>query len=163
MPRDEDETLRNGARTASALKGGPHGGSGGHNTGKGRTPVQHAIAQRAARQAGKPPAFWDHDDDDSLNNGDDVSTEFSEFPKHVYPWGKEGDPRKWRWVHVNNEAEEAEAMAQGDVQEREGDKRERLLAIGEVKGLKLDRRWGLDKMEAAIVAAGHDPGLDPSK
>lgn len=161
MPRDEDETLRNGARTASALKGGPHGGSGGHNTGKGRTPVQHAIAQRAARQAGKVPAFWDHDDDNGLDGGN-VSTDFSEFPKHVYPWGRE-PPNHLRWIQVENEGEEAEAMAQGDVQEREGDKRERLLAIGEVKGLKLDRRWGLDKMEAAIVAAGHDPGLDPSK
>lgn len=159
MPRDERETLRNGARTASALKGGPHGGSGGHNRGPGRTPAQHAIIQRAARLAGKPN-FWDSDDDDSLDGGN--VTEYAEYPKHVYPWGRE-KPNHLRFIEVNNLAEEEEAMASGDVTEREGDKRARLIAIGEVKGLKLDGRWSLDKMEAAIVAAGHDPSLDPSK
>ena len=160
MPRDERETARNGARTAVALKGGPHGGSGGHNPGKGRTPVQHAIIQRAARQAGNKPSFWDHDFDNGLDGG--TVTEYAEYPKHVYPWGRE-KPNHVRSILVQNADEEAEALAQGDVQEREGDKRSRLLAIGDVKGLKLDGRWSLDKLEAAITAAGHDPGLDPAK
>lgn len=158
MPRsdDDDDWGRNGARTARAAKDGGSGGSGGHTKGNGRQAGKSPPARSALARINRK--LWDHDDPD--DGGGDV-TEYQEFPKHVYPWGREGDNRT-RYVLVNSSDEEAEAMAQGDVAEREGDKRTRLLAIGEVKGLKLDGRWSLDKLEAAIVAAGHDPALDPS-
>ncbi len=160
MPDDEKLSLRNGARTTRAVKGSGHTAGGGHNPGAGRSIVQHAIIERAQRMAGKKPSFW-HDDDDD-DGGGAVVADYQEYPKHVYPWGREGENRL-RYVHVNNAAEEAEAMAQGDAFESDADKHARLLAIGKVKGLKLDGRWSDDKLEAAIVAAGHDPGLDPSK
>ncbi len=157
MPRDEDEWGRNGGRTARAAKDGGHGGSGGHTKGNGR-PAGKAPPSRSALAAINRK-LWDHDDPD---DGGGTVTEYAEYPKHVYPWGRD-DPRTARHIQVNSLAEEEEAMAQGDVAEREGDRRRRLMAIGEVKGLKLDGRWALDKMEAAIIAAGHDPSLDPSK
>ncbi len=158
MPRDEDEWGSNGSRTRTSVKANSHSKGGGHVVNPrpvGKTPPSRSAMAAINRK------LWDHDDP-ADGGGTVADYQFQEYPKHVYPWGREGVNRL-RYVHVENAEEEAQAMAQGDVQEREGDKRDRLLAIGEVKGLKLDRRWGLDKMEAAIVAAGHDPGLDPSK
>jgi hypothetical protein len=158
MPRDEDEWGRNGGRTRVSVKANSHSKGGGHVVNA--RPVGKAPPSRSALAAINRK-LWDHDD--PADGGGTVEYQYQSYPKHVYPWGQEGDPRKWRWVHVNNEAEEAEAMAQGSVSENDDAKRERFLAIGKVKDLKLDGRWALDKMEAAIIAAGHDPKLDPSK
>lgn len=86
-----------------------------------------------------------------------MPTPYQEFPKHVYPWPD--DPK--RYIQVRNEAEEAEAMAQGALVRPE-DERKRLVAIAEVGGLtRFDRRWGIDRMIAELKNAGLNPDANP--
>lgn len=156
MPHREDDWGRNGGKTRTSVRANSHSKGGGHTVSA--RPAGKAPPSRSALAAANRK-LWDHNDPD---DGGGTVTEYAEFPKAVYPWGRE-PPNHVRAIIVQNAGEEDEAMAQGDMQEREGDKRTRLLAVGEVKGLKLDGRWSIDKLEAAISAAGHDPGLDPSK
>lgn len=81
---------------------------------------------------------------------------YQEYPKHVYP---NPDDRK-AFVVVNSEAEETEAMG-GKKIVREEDEKRRLIALAEVKGVKVDRRWSAEKMVHAITEAGFDASLDP--
>lgn len=80
---------------------------------------------------------------------------YQEYPKWVHPEGKPP-------LIVRDADEEATAMG-GDPVVREADERKRLLAVAEVKGVKVDRRWSLDNLKAAIIGAGFDPTLDPFK
>ena len=80
--------------------------------------------------------------------------EFVEFPKHVIVAG--------RTITVNSEAEEAEALSQGKVV-REEDERKRMLAVADLYGLQVDKRWRLDRIAEVIRNAGYDPEFDPSK
>jgi len=99
---------------------------------------------------------WDNKDG---WRGEDVTTAYQEYPKHVYPWSD--DPK--RYVMVRNEAEEAEAMAQGQVIRTE-DERKRLVAVAEVGGLtKFDGRWSIDRMTTELKNAGLDPTANPFK
>ena len=159
----EEDTYGARAKATNARGAKGHKNGGGRNPGKGRTPQQVAAAVRALRAQGKQvPSFWDHDDDDQLADGGNV-TEFQEYPKAVYPEGMEGNSRHWRSVMVKSREEEAEAMATSELAENDDDKRARLLLIGDVAGLKLDKRWSLDNLRAAITSAGLDPSADPTK
>ncbi len=80
--------------------------------------------------------------------------EFVEYPKHVTIDGKV--------IVCNDEDEEAQALASGKVV-REEDERARMIAVADLYEIKVDKRWGLDKMAKAIRDAGHDPEHDPSK
>lgn len=80
---------------------------------------------------------------------------FREFPKHVIVNG--------RTFTCNNEDEEIQAMAEGK-RVTGDDERKRLMEIVKIKNVPgVDGRWGLEKIEAAIRNAGHDPAFDPSK
>jgi hypothetical protein len=81
--------------------------------------------------------------------------EFQEYPKHVYPNGPDKP-----YVEVRSEAEEAEAMGSGSVV-REEEEQERLVQVATIKGVKIDKRWGVKRLRDEIKAAGFDPDLDP--
>lgn len=84
--------------------------------------------------------------------------EFREYPKWVYPKGT-GKPG----IVVANEDEEVAAMKTGVAPVREADEIKRLIGVADVKGVSVDKTWGVAKLTAAIEAAGFDPALDPSK
>ena len=80
---------------------------------------------------------------------------FHEYPKHVVVNG--------RTFVCQNEEDETEAQATGNLVS-ETDERARLMAVVKVKNVPgVDGRWKLERIEAAIRNAGHDPALDPSK
>lgn len=139
MARDDDEERGGGRnpKTARAIRILGHAAAGGH-------------AHR-----GKQTDAWDEDDDEAETGGD---MPFYEYPKHLHLW----DDEPARFIQVENAGEEAEAREKFAVV-RPGEDRKRLLAIAEVRGLKVDGRWALDKIEAAIVASGGDPNADPTK
>jgi hypothetical protein len=84
------------------------------------------------------------------------SAEYHEYPKHVPVAAPPG------YVQVNNEEEERQALEQGTIV-RDEDERARMMAVASLYDLKIDRRWGLERMAKAIREAGYDPGLDPAK
>jgi hypothetical protein len=88
--------------------------------------------------------------------------EFTEYPKMVYPGGMKsnGLGQTEPGVIVNDADEEAIAMA-GHAVVREEDERARLLKVAEVKGVTVDKRWGVDRLTAAIKDAGFDAAMDP--
>lgn len=151
MARDDDEDSGGGkgARSAAQVRSVSHAASGGHNLGKG-TPARNQIIQ--ARQLA-----WNITEDDDEDEGDPMAAyAYVEYPKHVYPWPDE--PK--RFVQVNNADEEVTALAQGTIV-REEDERKRLVALAEVKGVQVDGRWGLGRMEKALSDAGHDHTANP--
>lgn len=81
--------------------------------------------------------------------------EFQEYPKHVYPNGPDKP-----YVEVRSAEEEAEAMRSGTVV-REEEEHERLVVVATIKGVKIDKRWGVKRLRDAISEAGFDPDLDP--
>lgn len=92
------------------------------------------------------------------NNIDFPQFEYQEYPKLIY-----NDPANpSAFVKVNNEDEEAAVLAGGRVL-REEDERGRLVALAEVKGVQIDKRWKPERIAAAIKDAGHDPQADPFK
>ncbi len=93
--------------------------------------------------------------------------EYREYPKMVYPGSPDGKPvtnglgQSEPGITVLNAEEEASVMATKAPPVRESDERDRLQMICEVKQVKYDKRWGNDKLVAAIVEAGEDPDFDP--
>lgn len=81
--------------------------------------------------------------------------QFREYPKHVYPNGPE-----LPFVQVSSAEEEEAAMATGKVSSAD-DERKRLLAVAGQAGLKVDARWGIDRIVAAITNAGYDATHNP--
>lgn len=80
---------------------------------------------------------------------------FVEYPKHVTVNG--------RTFVCQDEAEEAQALETGTLV-TEAHERKRLMKVCEVKNVpNVDGRWKLERIEAAIRNAGHDPSLDPFK
>lgn len=75
---------------------------------------------------------------------------FHEYPKHVFPNGPD-----MPFVNVRSADEEAEVMSAGRIIP-EADERQRLLSLAEEKGLKVDARWKLERIRAAISNAGYD-------
>lgn len=80
--------------------------------------------------------------------------EFQEYPKWV-------QPPVGAAVIVNDEDEEAEVMATGELAPREEDERVRLYAVAEVTGTQIDKRWSLERIAKAIEDAGHDSTANP--
>lgn len=146
MPRDDDQESASLAKTSRAMRALGHGASGGHNRGSGRSPVVNAIKARS-----RAP-LWDHLDDDYQGEGDAVSYQFQEYPKHVTVGGK--------LFVCNSQGEEDQALATGEVV-REDDERKRLVALASVKDVQVDGRWSIAKMTKAITDAGFDAGANP--
>lgn len=92
--------------------------------------------------------------------------EYREYPKMVYPKGIDAKDDKGKpipGIVVNNDEEEARVMNTGTPPVREADEIVRLTTLADVKGVQIDKRWGVAKLTAAIEAAGEDPTLDPFK
>lgn len=69
--------------------------------------------------------------------------EFHEYPKMVYP--KPGKPG----ILVQNATEEEAAM--GGVQPVSAEEQHaKLVAIADLEGVKIDKRWGVDRLRAEI-------------
>lgn len=90
--------------------------------------------------------------------------EFREYPKFIKT-GETTDPvskaKVATGVIVNNEAEEAEVKGTGKEPVREEDTRTRLLKVAKQAGVDVDARWGVKKIEDALVAAKVDTDHDP--
>ena len=141
------------ARTRSAISTLGHAAAGGHSKAAARamkSPAPTVSRNPRPQNVISKPSQWDAWDDD----GDDMPAyEFREYPKWVtHAHGHQ------KIVHGPDE--EAEFHASGQVV-RESEERARLAKIAEVKGLKVDKRWAIDRMKAAIAEAGHDPGMNP--
>ncbi len=80
---------------------------------------------------------------------------YMEYPKHVYPNGPDKP-----FVEVRSAEEEREAMSSGVVV-REDDEQARLVEVATIKGVKIDKRWGVKRLRDVIADAGFDPDLDP--
>ena len=80
--------------------------------------------------------------------------QWQEYPKHVTVEG--------RLFVCNNQAEEDQARATGSIV-READERKRLVALAEVKGVQVDKRWSLDRIAKVLTDNGYDATLDPFK
>lgn len=168
-PRDER------GRHAAHVARNSHGRGGGH-----AAPDHHQVAIRAAnrvrghtqahpppttttanfivRQATRAGAWTDAasaliEDDDDMTHPLYVGLKFPDYEFREYPKWVEG-------VIVNDEDEEARVL-DGKKLLREPDERVRMLAICDVKKIIIDKRWGLDKIRKAIIAAGEDPEFDP--
>jgi hypothetical protein len=74
--------------------------------------------------------------------------EFHEYPKRVYP---EGGPKDG--IRVHNEIEEKAAMG-GVAPVGEEEERAKLIAAADLLGVKVDKRWGSEKLKAAFEAKG---------
>lgn len=151
MPRDDEQESDSGrggrtAKTMQSVRSLGHGASGGHNTGAGRVPGNRSALSRTNRP------LWDLDDPDYQSGGDMADYQFCEYPKHVTVHGK---------LHVCQNAEEEETARAGETIVRDEEERKRLVALAEVKGVQVDKRWGLPKIAKAIEDAGHDPALNP--
>lgn len=79
---------------------------------------------------------------------------YHEYPKHVIVNGVT--------YTVQDEAEEAQVLSTGNLVTEEGE-RARMMKHAEVKGLKMDGRWSLERMRSTLSNAGYDPDFDPSK
>lgn len=143
MARD-DET-RSGAKTSRAMSATTHSASGGHTKGPGHRPGSRNQITRVP--------LWDNAPDGDCGT---PMSGYQEYPKHIYPDAE--NPR--HYVVVNSEAEE-EALMQTGAVVRDADEKRRLCAVGEVKGVPIDKRWSAERMTKAIEDAGHDAALDP--
>lgn len=88
---------------------------------------------------------------DNMKFGD---YEFHEYPKWVTPEGGAA-------VLVNNEDEELTAMMTGESPVDEAAEKARLILLGEVNGVQIDKKWGIARMAKVITDAGHDASVDP--
>lgn len=186
MARNDDEESRAG-RAAAHVGRASHGKGGGHAApGQSRAAVAGANAARGvrgqptnrasfvARQAANAGSWEtasvlvEQDDDDMthpLYQGMKFKDyEFQEYPKMVYLDSPDGTRERATDIslvkQVEDEDEEATVLA-GRAVVRESEERPRLIKVAEVKGVVIDKRWGLDKMRDAIIKAGFDPELDP--
>lgn len=90
--------------------------------------------------------------------------EFKEYPKFIQTGEKVDLSTKTKTptgVLVYSEAEEAALTATGKPPVRDEDERTRLLKVAKQAGVEVDARWGLPKIEAALVAAKIDTDHDP--
>ena len=73
-----------------------------------------------------------------------------EHPKHgrmpVYDTSAIKQHEAWGWTVVEEVAEEPAAI----VPESEEDERYRLISLAETRGVHIDRRWGLERLRAAL-------------
>jgi hypothetical protein len=72
------------------------------------------------------------------------------WPKRVYP-----DPKSKKGVTVQDQAAYDAVMGKGLVSEP--DNKDALIATAEREGVTIDKRWGTDKIKAALVEAGKLP------
>lgn len=188
MARKDEEGR---ARTAHAahVSNVSHAAGGGHAApGMSRAAIRganaargaKAVARQAATQPGDPvrsfiaraaadPNAWGsasvllEEDDDDMTHPLYVGMKFAdyeyrEFPKFI-PIAGHPDGGKL----AENEDEENSLLA-GKKLLREPEERARLVAIVDVKGIAgVDKRWNVEKIKKAIVDAGFDPDLDPSR
>lgn len=133
-------------RTRAAIRSVGHTASGGHAS-------RSQSASRLSPYAKINRNMWEGADPLS---GGIMPNEFQEYPKHVYP--DLSEPKKYVVVH-SEEQEHAALGGQPVVQE--DDERKRLLALAEVKDVKIDKRWSIPKMAKAIDDAGFDSTLNP--
>lgn len=91
--------------------------------------------------------------------------EYVEYPKAIYLDSPDGSYAKatdrTNTVTVYDEAEEREALETRKEIVREEDEKARLVLLAETKGVKHDKRWGIDRLRSVIAGAGHDPDFDP--
>lgn len=141
MARDEEVKGRAAARSVRTVG---HAASGGHSK-------TLTIQNRWRREPGDPH-----------NHGGRVS-DWQEYPMMIYPDSPDGShaqSKSRKGVIVNSEAER-DTLLGGQALLREPEERTRLIKVAEVKGVQIDKRWGLDRITAAIVDAGFDPDLNP--
>jgi hypothetical protein len=164
MAKSDDDEETRGGRVASHARGGGHSAPQmsraavkGANIARGANPVSRAsFVARQAANAGSwetPSVLIEEDDDMThpLYQGMKFKDyEYNEFPKAI------GDKL------AMNEDEEKVILA-GRPLLREPEERVRLIAVAEVKGVTIDKRWNIEKIVKAIEDAGYDPTLDPSK
>lgn len=151
MPVSKDDEIGRGTRGSVRANG--HVTSGGHAVGKAnnaRSTVRQNNASAYSR-ANRPR--WDVTDGYS---GDNMSYQYQEYPKHVYP-----DPENIKSYVIVNDANEEQQVLGGEEVIDEEDERERLLAVASVKKVPVDKRWGPAKLSKAIETAGFDPTLNP--
>ena len=148
-----DNRIKNTSKTASAVKNGGHASSGGKAG-------SHNISQGRSKNSTVAKLWRVNKDQWNTNNisGGLMPTSWQEYPKHVYP---DQDNLK-NYVQVNNEEEERAALG-GITIVREEDEHERLVTLAGVKGVQVDKRWGLPKLTKAIEDAGHDSSVNPFK
>lgn len=141
MARDDDQESGSLAKTARSMRSLGHGTSGGHHPSVARPGSRNQITRKPS---------WADDDGDDMS----ASYVYEEYPKHVTVEGK--------LFVCNNQAEEDQARATGSLV-KEADERKRLIALAEVKGVQIDRRWALDRIAKALTDAGYDASMDPFK
>ena len=78
---------------------------------------------------------------------------FHEFPKFI----RSENGRDL----IAQDAEEEALMRAGEPVVREVDEKARLMKVAEVKDVKVDGRWTVEKMTKAITDAGFDATLNP--
>jgi len=147
----EDSTVKGARGTKSSVRSNGHQTSGGHGIGRSNnsrvTVKQNSALSRINRSR------WDWSDG---SNGDSAISQYQEYPKHVY-----NNPDKPKhYVVVNSASEEAQVLGGEEVIDDEVE-RVRLLAVAQVKQVKVDKRWGPAKLTKAIEEAGFDPTLNP--
>lgn len=135
------------SKTAKSVRTNGHNSSGGHN---GKTAVKQNSANSRVNRI-----RWDYSDG---VQGDAVSNQYQEYPKHIY-----NDPKNSRaYVIVNSAEEERTAIGGEEIIDDEVE-RTRLLTLASVKDVKVDKRWGPAKITKAIEDSGFDPTIDPFK
>lgn len=173
--RSGHPAARGGAKTSGAQQVArvSHASGGGHHA-PAQAPLRGQMAQR----------YWAVDEDHK-RKGSDLPTnvprehpnyarmefpeyEFREFPKMLYPSNAD-DPFTpvytkgvpCEGIIVNDEEEQMAVLATLAPPVREADERKRLIALAEVDGVTIDKRWSLAKITAAIEGAGFDPTANP--
>ena len=88
---------------------------------------------------------------------DEIAKRYVErYPKDlIFGQGSNNRSQKQRILEL--EAENAELRAQLEkLQPGKTDKKQELLEQAEALGIEVDKRWGVDKIQAAIDEAGHE-------
>jgi hypothetical protein len=136
----------------SVKSNGSHssGGKAGHGV-----PVRQARSNNTSARSRVNQHRWDWSDG---NNGDSMTYQYQEYPKHVYP---HADKPK-HYVVVNSAEEESQILGGEEIINDEHE-RVRLLTVAKVKNVPVDKRWGPAKLTKAIEDAGFDPTLNPFK
>lgn len=80
-------------------------------------------------------------------------TDYQEYPKFIR--------RENGRSVIAQSAEEEDRLTAGEPVVREADERARLFKVAEVKDVKIDKRWALDRIRQTITDAGFDPDLNP--
>ncbi len=77
-----------------------------------------------------------------------------EHPKHgrmpVYDTSAVKQHEAWGWTAVEEVAAEPAPEPVASVPESEEDERYRLISLAETRGVHIDRRWGLERLRAAL-------------